>query len=111
MPRRKKNQESSELPPLMPSLSPEARENQLISMAMNQAEKMLAEGNAPAQVVTHFLKLASTRERLEKEILEKQNELLVAKTQAIKSQQNSEKLYEKAIAAMRAYSGNGVFDD
>ncbi len=95
---------------MRPALTPEARENQLIALAVDLAEKQLQEGTASSQVITHYLKLGSTKERIEKEILEKQKELISAKTDSIKSQANSEKLYAEAIAAMRRYSGHGDDD-
>lgn len=88
-----------------PARSPEARENQLIALAVNLAEKQLLEGTASAAVITHYLKLASTRERIEKEILEKQKALLEAKTESIQSQKRTEELYRSALDAMRIYSG------
>ena len=90
-----------------PAITPEDRENQLISLAVNLAEKQLAEGTASSQVIAHFLKLGSTKERIEKEILEKQKELIVAKTDAMKSAKRIEELYNNALNAMRAYSGSG----
>ena len=90
-----------------PAITPEGRENQLIGLAVDLAEKQLLEGTASAQVITHYLKLGSTRERIEKEILEKQKELLKAKTDALNSQKRMDELYENAINAMRIYSGNG----
>ena len=96
---------------MRPALTPEARENQLIALAVDLAEKQLQEGTASSQVITHYLKLGSTKERIEKEILEKQKELITAKTKSIESQANSEKLYAEAIAAMRRYSGHGDGDD
>lgn len=97
---------------IRPALTPEARENQLIALAVDLAEKQLQEGTASSQVITHYLKLGSTKERIEKEILEKQKELISAKTQSLKSQANSEKLYADAIAAIMVYSGrNEVNDD
>lgn len=89
-----------------PALSIEAKENQMISLAMDMAEQQLRDGTASAQVITHFLKLGSARERLEKEILEKQKELIEVKTQNIQLSQKADELYSEALAAMRAYSGN-----
>ena len=89
-----------------PATTPEARENQLISLAVDLAEKQLSEGTASSQVIAHFLKLGSTKERIEKEILESQKELIVAKTEAMQSQKRIEELYSNALAAMRAYSGS-----
>lgn len=90
-----------------PALTPEARENQLIALAVGLAEKQMQEGSASSQVITHYLKLGSTKEKLEKEILEKQKDLLEAKTQMIQSTQKIEELYENAISAMRNYNGSG----
>ena len=97
---------------IRPALTPEARENQLISLAVDLAEKQLQEGTASSQVITHYLKLGSTKERLEKEILEKQKDLMDARTKALKSAENVERLYADAIKAMRRYSGqDGDHDD
>ncbi len=97
---------------MRPALTPEARENQLISRAVDLAEKQLIEGTASAQVITHFLKLGSTKEKIEKEILEKQKELLDAKTESLKSAQRIEELYENALRAMKNYSGrDDDYDD
>lgn len=97
---------SSSAPARRPALTPEARENQLISMAVDLAEKQLAEGTASSQVITHFLKLGSTKEKIEKEILEKQKELISAKTEALQSAKRIEELYTNAITAMRQYGGH-----
>lgn len=91
-----------------PATTPEARENQLISLAVDLAEKQLSEGTASSQVITHYLRLGTTKERLEKEKLEKENELLKAKTEAIQSAKKVEELYEQALNAMKTYSGQGA---
>lgn len=92
---------------MRPGLTPESRENQLISLAVDLAEQQLRDGTASSQVITHYLKLGSTKERLEKEILEKQRDLIVAKTNSMQSADRMEKLYKNAIDAMRNYSGHG----
>lgn len=92
---------------LKPALTPEARENQLIYLATNLAEQQLRDGTASSQVITHYLKLGSTKERIEKEILEKQKDLLVAKTESLQSSKRIEELYTNAINAMKRYSGHG----
>ena len=89
------------------ALSPDARENQLISYATNLAEKQLMEGTASSQVIVHYLKLGSSKERLEKRLLEEQVKLAEAKTELIQSTQKMEQLYADAIEAMRRYSGHG----
>lgn len=103
--------DSSSSKSMRPALTPEARENQLISLAVDLAEKQLIEGTASSQVITHYLKLGSTKEKIEKEILEKQKELISAKTENLKSARRIEALYEDAIKAMRKYSGNGDEDE
>lgn len=94
-----------------PALTPEARENQMISLAVDLAEKQLLDGTASSQVITHYLKLGTVREQLERERLEKENALLVAKVDALQSQKRSEELFQEAIAAMRRYSGHGSVEE
>lgn len=93
-----------------PGLTPESRENQLISLAIDLAEEQLREGSASSQVISHFLKLGSTTNMLEKETLKKNLELITAKTEAIKSGKVVEELYKNALEAMRCYSGNNNSD-
>ena len=94
-----------------PALTPEARENQMIALAVDLAEQQLRDGTASSQVITHYLKLGSTKERVEKEILEKQKELIAAKTEALHSAKRVEELYTEAIKAMRRYNGQGDTND
>lgn len=101
----KKNKEIVESKPMRPALTPEARENQLISLAVDLAERQLREGIASSQVITHYLKLGSTKEKLEKEIMEKQKYLMEAKTQNLKSMDKVEEMYANALKAFRGYSG------
>lgn len=96
---------------MRPALTPEARENQLISLAVDLAEQQLRDGTASSQVITHYLKLGSTKERIEKEILEKQKELIEAKTQTLQSANRIEELYAEAINAMKTYSGHKDSED
>lgn len=96
---------------IRPALSPEARENQMISLAENLAEKMLLEGTASSQLITHYLKLGTTKAMLEKEKLEKENELLRAKTEALESSKRIEELYTNALNAMKRYGGQGEPDE
>lgn len=95
---------------MRPALSPEARENQMISLAIDLAERQLLEGTASSQVITHYLKLGSTKERIEKEILEKQKDLIEAKTQSLQSAKRIEEMYSEAMKAFRSYSGQGDFE-
>ena len=96
---------------MRPALTPEARENQMVSLAVDLAERQLREGTASSQVITHYLKLASTREKLEREKLEEENKLLKAKTKAYESAEEVKVLYEQALKAMRNYSGQGDPDE
>lgn len=91
-----------------PASTPEAREDQLISLAVNLAEQQLRDGTASSQVITHYLKLGTQKERLEREILEKQRDLLEAKTGAIHAAERKDEIYKAALDAMRRYSG---YDD
>lgn len=92
-------------------IDPEARENQLVSYAYDLAEQRLLDGTASSQEVVHFLKLGSKKHSKEMEKLEEENRLLKAKTEQYGSMKNIEELYEKAIKAMRNYSGQGDEED
>lgn len=92
--------------PRKPATTPEARENEMVSLAHDLAEEQIREGIASSQVITHFLKLGSTRERLEQQRLEHENELTRVKIEALESQKRVEELYIEALEAMRQYSGD-----
>ena len=96
---------------MRPALTPEARENQLIALAVDLVEQRLREGTASSQETTHFLKLGSMKNRLEMEKLEEENKLLKAKTESIQSQKRVEELYAEALNAMRKYNGQGDPDE
>lgn len=95
---------------IRPATTPEARENQLISLAVDLAEKQLLEGTASSQVITHYLKLGTQKERIEREMLEKKKDLIVAKTENLQSAKRIEELYANALKAMQNYSGNTQID-
>ena len=92
--------------PRKPATTPEGRENELVSQAVDLAEKQIRSGTASSQVITHFLKLGSTREKLEQERLEHENELTRVKIEALESQKRVEELYMEALTAMRSYAGD-----
>ena len=94
-----------------PALTPESRENQMISLAVDLAEQQLLDGTASSQVITHFLKLGTTKAQLEKERIAHENKLLEAKTEALQSTKRVEELYSNALKAMQNYSGNGDPDE
>jgi hypothetical protein len=89
-----------------PATTPEGREAQLVGMAVDLAERQMADGSASAQVISHYLKLGSTRERLEQERLRQENKLLNAKVESMASTKRIEELYENALNAMRSYAGH-----
>lgn len=92
-------------PKRQPATTDEGREAQLVSLAIDLAEKQMTDGSASAQVITHYLKLGSTRERLEQERLQNENELLRARVEAMASAKRVEELYGAALDAMRQYAG------
>lgn len=94
-----------------PATSPEARENQMIALAVDLAEKQLRDGSASSQVITHFLKLGTTRAELEKEKVKAEIEEKKAKVKAIEMGEEMKVLYENAISAMRNYAGYGDEDE
>lgn len=95
---------------IRPALTPEARENQLIALAVDLVEQRLLDGTASSQETTHFLKLGSMKNRLEMEKLQEENRLLKAKTEVLQSSKRVEELYTEAIKAMRRYSGQRDYD-
>lgn len=111
MARTKNVSASSSSKKIRPALSPEARENQLIALAVDLVEQRLLNGTASSQETTHFLKLGSMKNQLEMEKLKEENRLLQAKTESIQSAKKIEELYTEAINAMRRYSGNGDADE
>ena len=94
-----------------PALDPEAREQQMMALAMDVAEEQMINRTASSQVITHFLKLATMKTELEKEKLRKENILLEAKTEAIKSAARTEELYINALNAMKSYNGGSEDED
>lgn len=92
--------------------TPKGREDQLVALANDLAEKQLREGTASAQVISHFLKMGSLREEIERERLRQENLLLAAKTESIAAASRMEELVKDAIAAMRTYrSDQGMGDE
>lgn len=107
----KKSSLSGEKIKSRPALTPEARENQLIALSMDEAERRIRDGTASSQLLTHFLKLGTAKAQLEIEKTKHENELLKAKTEALQTAKRVEELYDSAIKAMRTYSGHGEEDD
>lgn len=88
-----------------PSLTPEAREQKMISLALDLVEQRLRDGTASSQETTHFLKRASIKEQIELERLKAETEMIIAKKESLQSQQRSEEMFREAIDAFRRYSG------
>lgn len=106
------SQERKKTPrPLRPATTPEAREGQLVALATNLAEKQLRDGSASAQVITHYLRHGSTREKLEQKRLENENLLTQAKIEQMKSAARVEEMYGQALRAMKQYAGNDEDED
>ena len=111
MAKAKKSDSAKTTRKIRPALTPEARENQMIALAVDLVEQRLLDGTASSQETTHFLKLGSMKNRLEMEKLQEENRLLKARTEALQSAKRVEELYSEAIKAMRRYSGQGSDDD
>lgn len=111
MGRSKKRSDSASISKLPPALTPEAQENRMISLATKLAEQKMLDGTASSQLIVHYLKLGSSKERLEQEIMEKQKELISAKTDALHTAKRIEELYDSAIKVMRVYSGQDDSED
>ena len=105
MAERRRTETRTPRPRRPPATTPEARENQLISAAVDLAEEQILNGTASSQVLTHFLRLATTREALEQERLRRENILLEKKSEALESGKHLEELFDKAILAMKSYQG------
>lgn len=91
--------------------TPQGRENQLIALAYDVVETQMIDGNASAMVLTHWLKLGTTKAKLEEEKLRKENILLQARAEALDSQKNTDELYKEALAAMKSYQGQDPDED
>ena len=91
-----------------PARTPEVRESEMIALAVDVAEKKLRDGTASAPIITHYLKLATSRNRLEEAKLANENKLLEARSKDLESKANQEELYKKALEAMSAYSGQST---
>lgn len=90
--------------------SAQERENQMIALAVDRAEEQIRNGTASSQVLVHYLRLATTREKLEQEKLRQENEMLKAKTKAYENSEDIKHLMEEALNAMRSYSGSNPED-
>ena len=109
--RAKKVASEYEQPSVTPAMTPEDQEDQLISLAVDLAVQRLRDGTASNQLVSEIIKLGTVKERLSREKLQRENEMLKAKTEAIEASKNNGEMYMKAIRAMKLYSGFGDEED
>lgn len=93
---------------MLPASTPENRERQLIALAVNLAEKQLLDGTASPSIINHYLKMASTREVIERDILEKQAKLIEAKAESIVKAKEQEQLTKAALDAMKNYTSGSM---
>ncbi len=91
--------------------TPEAREQQLVALSYDLAEKQIVDGTVSSQVLSHFLKIGSTREKIELQKIKQETILVEAKVKDLANVEDMKKLYSEAMDAMRGYSGQGVSDD
>lgn len=96
---------------LSPALDPTSRENQMINYAVNLAEKQLREGTASSQVITHYLKLGTQKEKMELEKMELEKQLLQAKTEALQANKRADETYVEVLKALQIYSGKAKRED
>ena len=85
----------------------EAVENELISLAMDEAKRRLRDGSASFQIVRELIKRGSTKERMKEEMIEEKKKLVEAKVRAMESAERVEELYEEAMKSFKNYSGGG----
>lgn len=100
---------------IIPAMDPQQREQQMIGLAMDLAQRQLEEGTATSQVITHFLQLATIQERLKNEKLQSDLRVAEAKIKALEAQETGQELYSNALQAFRSYQGTvfqqGGFDE
>lgn len=93
-----------------PIRSPEQQENRLITLAVRRAEEMLEAGTAPPSIITHYLKLATSRERLEQERLRAENDMLRSKKEALDASIKGAEAYTEVLEAFKSYAIAGSDD-
>ena len=109
MGRRREEPIPLDTPKSKPARTPDARENQLISLAYDLAEQRLRNGTASSAEVVQLMKWGSKQSRLEQELNETKIELMKAKKEAIESTKRFEDMFQEAMGAFRRY--NGVYDE
>lgn len=103
--RRPPSRKADEKPKPIPPRTEEEEQKLAAGLAMDLAIKWMQEGTAPAQIVTHFLKVNSLKEQAELEKTRREIELLKAKKKAIELAEEQDKKYEEVIRAISSYAG------
>lgn len=109
--KRKTTTENLSRRPKRRAQTPEERENQLISLALDRVEERMLNGTASGQEYVQFIRMASSKARAENEKLKLELDLVRAKTDNLRLQQRNEELYSNALAAFKRYSGANDDDD
>lgn len=97
--------------PKLPAPNPEIAEQRCIDASFSLALRQLEDGSASPSVITHFLKMGTEKTRLEREKLEKETALLKTREHAIRSAEQTEKIYADAVQAMKIYTGQMSDED
>lgn len=107
----RKKDESNAAKRRPPAITLEARENELIAKAVDEAEKRIENGTASDSLLIHWLRQGTVRMQLEKSKLEADVKLAEAKAESIAASQRQEELAAEAIRAMKLYTGQVDYDD
>lgn len=75
----------------------------MIALAFDLAKKRLLEGTATSSEIVHFLKLGSTREKQEQEMMKKKMAVMEAQVKEYESGEDVKKMMEEALQAFRGY--------
>lgn len=88
-----------------PAMSKEGHDNRMISLANKCAEEQLRKGTASSQIICHYLKMGSEKERLAIEREKAELDLLKAKTKSIESADRMNEMFTQALKVFSSYRG------
>lgn len=94
-----------------PAKTPEERESVLVSKSLNLIEKQIDDGTISSTVLSIYARAGTERDRLEKERLRSENDVLVKKLETMEAAVDVKNLMEDALSAFRGYSGASARDD
>lgn len=83
------------------------RERENMFLATELAAKQLRDGTAKAQVVTHYLRMSSPREDIERRMMEAKIALLEGQLAACQNDMATQALIIEALESLREYRGSG----